>query len=287
MQLRKATRRKAKIRLGLSAVSGGGKTYSAILVAKGLCGDLSKVAIIDTENGSADLYAHLGDFNVLPLTAPFTPERYIEAIRSCEKSGMEVIIVDSISHEWDGKGGCLEIVEQLGGKYQDWAKVTPRHQAFLEAILHSPCHVITTVRRKQDYEMTKDNNGKVKVEKGGLREITREGYEYELTINLEMDTNHNATASKDRTGLFMGKPAFVPSERTGEIIANWCEQGEEQFHVIRPGSDWYLKVDNCDSQKELVELYQKNKPEVDANPLLQQLISNRRNVINGKTLSAA
>src|SRR5678815_2808400 len=144
MQLRKATRKKAKIRLGLSAVSGGGKTYSAILIAKGLCGDLGKVAIIDTENGSADLYAHLGGFNVVTLTAPFTPERYIEAIKSCEKAGMEVIIVDSISHEWDGKGGCLEIVESLGGKYQDWAKVTPRHQAFLEAIIHSSAHIITT-----------------------------------------------------------------------------------------------------------------------------------------------
>jgi hypothetical protein len=287
MQLRKATRKKAKIRLGLSAVSGGGKTYSAILVAKGLCGDLSKVAIIDTENGSADLYAHLGDYNVLPLTAPFTPERYIEAIRSCEKAGMEVIIVDSISHEWDGKGGCLEIVESLGGKYQDWARVTPRHQAFIEAILHSPCHVITTVRRKQDYEMVKDGNGKVKVEKGGLREITREGFEYELTINLEMDTQHNATASKDRTNLFMGKAAFVPSEKTGEIIAEWCEQGEEDFKALRPGNDWYMKVDQCGTQKELVELYQKNKAEVDSNPLLQQLISNRRNQINGKTLSAA
>jgi hypothetical protein len=285
--LRKATRKKAKIRLGLSAVSGGGKTYSAILVAKGLVGDLSKVAIIDTENGSADLYAHLGDFNVLPLTAPYSPERYIEAIRACEKAGMEVIIVDSISHEWDGKGGCLEIVEALGGKYQDWAKVTPRHQAFIDAILHSPCHMITTVRRKQDYEMVKDNNGKVKVEKGGLREITREGFEYELTINLEMDTRHNAMASKDRTNLFMGKPAFVPSEQTGELIAKWCEEGEEQQDVVKPGSDWYNKVEQCSTQKELVELYQKNKPEVDSNPLLQQLIANRRNQINGKTLSAA
>jgi hypothetical protein len=285
MQLRKATRKKAKIRLGLSAVSGGGKTYSAILIAKGLIGDLSKVAIIDTENGSADLYAHLGDFNVLPLTAPFTPERYIEAIKSCEKAGMEVIIIDSISHEWDGKGGCLEIVETLGGKYQDWAKVTPRHQAFIEAILHSPSHIITTVRRKQDYEMIKDGN-KIRIEKGGLKEITREGFEYELTINLELDTQHNATASKDRTQLFMGKPAFVPSEKTGELIANWCEQGEESFNM-KPGSDWYNRVDNCTTQKELVELYQKNKPEVDSNPLLQQLISNRRNQINGKTLSAA
>jgi hypothetical protein len=284
MQLRKATRKKAKIRLGLSAVSGGGKTYSAILIAKGLVGDLSKVAIIDTENGSADLYAQLGDFNVLPLTAPFTPERYIEAIKSCEKAGMEVIIIDSISHEWDGKGGCLEIVESLGGKYQDWAKVTPRHQAFIEAILHSPSHIITTVRRKQDYEMIKDGN-KIRIEKGGLKEITREGFEYELTINLELDTHHNATPSKDRTQLFMGKPAFVPSEKTGELIANWCEQGEESFN-IKPGSDWYNKVDNCTTQKELVDLYQKNKAEVDSNPLLQQLIANRRNQINGK-LSAA
>lgn len=284
MQLRKATRKKAKIRLGLSAVSGGGKTYSGILIAKGLVGDLSKVAIIDTENGSADLYAHLGDFNVLPLTAPFTPERYIEAIKSCEKAGMEVIIVDSISHEWDGKGGCLEIVESLGGKYQDWAKVTPRHQAFIDAIIHSPSHVITTVRRKQDYEMIKEGN-KVRIEKAGLKEITREGFEYELTINLELDTQHNATASKDRTQLFMNKPAFVPSEKTGELIAAWCEQGEESFN-IKPGSDWYNKVDNCTTQKELVELYQRNKSEVDANPLLQQLISNRRNQINGK-LSAA
>jgi len=285
MQLRKATRKKAKIRLGLSAVSGGGKTYSAILIAKGLCGDLGKVAIIDTENGSADLYAHLGDFNVVTLTAPFTPERYIEAIKSCEKAGMEVIIVDSISHEWDGKGGCLEIVESLGGKYQDWAKVTPRHQAFIDAIIHSPSHVITTVRRKQDYEMIREGN-KVRIEKAGLKEITREGFEYELTINLELDTHHNATASKDRTQLFMGKPAFVPSEKTGELIAAWCEQGEESFN-IKPGSDWYNKVDDCTTQKELVELYQKNKAEVDANPLLQQLISNRRNQINGKTLSAA
>ena len=291
MQLRKATRKKAKIRLGLSAVSGGGKTYSGILIAKGLCGDLSKVAVIDTENGSADLYAHLGDFNVLPLTAPFSPERYIEAIRSCEKAGMEVIIIDSISHEWDGKGGCLEIVESLGGKYQDWAKVTPRHQAFLEAILHSPCHVITTVRRKQDYEMVKDGNGRIKIEKAGLREITREGFEYELTVNLELDTKHNATASKDRTNLFMGKAAFVPTEKTGELIAVWCEQGEAPIaigvNIIRPGSDWYNKVDVCNTQKELVELYQRNKADVDANPLLQQLIANRRNQINGKTLSAA
>lgn len=250
MILRRATRKKAKIRLGLSAVSGGGKTYSAILIAKGLCGDLSKVAIIDTENGSADLYAHMGDFNVLSLSAPYAPERYIEAIKACEKAGVEVIIIDSITHEWDGKGGCLEIVESLGGKYQDWAKVTPRHQSFLDAILQSTCHVITTVRRKQDYEMIKDGN-KMKVEKGGLKEITREGFEYELTANLELDTRHNATASKDRTGLFMGKPAFVPSEKTGELIAKWCEDGLSEEDEIK---DAISKLEMCDSIDDLTLL---------------------------------
>ena len=113
MQLRKATRKKAKMRLGLSAVSGGGKTYSALIIAKGLAGDWDKIAIIDSENSSADLYAHLGDYNVLPISAPFTPEKYIDAIKACEAAGMEVIIVDSITHEWDGKGGCLEIAEQI------------------------------------------------------------------------------------------------------------------------------------------------------------------------------
>lgn len=249
--LRKASRKKAKIRLGLSAISGGGKTYSAILIAKGLCGDLSKVAIIDTENNSADLYAHLGDYNVLPLQPPFTPERYISAIKECEDAGMEVIIIDSITHEWDGKGGCLEILDSLGGKYQDWAKVTPRHQSFVDAIIHSKCHVITTVRRKQDYEMTKDNSGKVKVEKAGLKEVTREGFEYELTANLEIDHRHNATASKDRTGLFMGAASFVPSVQTGEMIREWCENGIDPQQEV---SECIAKLDNCNSIEDLKEL---------------------------------
>lgn len=230
--LRKATRQKAKIRLGLSAVAGGGKTMSAILIAKGLAkGDLSKVAMIDTENGSGDLYAHIGAYNILPLQAPFTPEKYIAAIKECEDAGMEVIIIDSITHEWDGKGGCLEIQADLGGRYQDWKTVTPRHQAFINAILQSKCHVITTVRRKQDYDMAKSENGKATVAKVGLKEITREGYEYEVTTNLELDQRHNATASKDRTGLFMGQPPFIPSEETGKKILDWCESGAEVIPV--------------------------------------------------------
>lgn len=250
MQLRKATRSKAKIRLGLSAVSGGGKTYSAIQIAKGLAGgDLEKVAIIDTENGSADLYAHLGDYQVLPLIPPYTPERYIDAVKTCEKAGMEVVIIDSITHEWDGEGGILEISNSMpGNSYTNWAKITPRHQAFINAILQSTCHIITTVRRKQDYELT-DVNGKKVPQKVGLKEVTREGFEYELTCNLELDVRHNATASKDRTGLFIDKPAFVPSEETGKLILQWCETGIDTQSEVRSAIDKLQHVSNGEEMK--------------------------------------
>jgi hypothetical protein len=245
LQLRKATRKKAKIRAGMSGPSGFGKTYSALLLAKGLVGEWDKIAVIDTENGSADLYSDLGEYNVIPLTAPYAPERYIEAINACVKGGMEVIIIDSISHEWDGKGGCLEIQESLGGKYQDWAKVTPRHQAFVEAITTSPVHMITTVRRKQDYDMIKDGN-KTKVEKVGTKEVTREGFEYELTVNFEfLNDRHMVKAGKDRTSLFVNKPEFVITEQTGELIKGWCENGVDEL------KDAITKLKNCNSTDEL------------------------------------
>jgi len=249
MELRKATRQKAKIRLGLSAVSGGGKTYSAILIAKGLTkGDLSKVALIDTENGSGDLYAHLGEYNVLPLSAPYTPENYIKAIKTCEDAGMEVIIIDSITHEWDGKGGILEISAAMtGNSYTNWASLTPRHQKFIDSILSSKCHIITTVRRKQDYEMVLNDKGKLAPVKVGLKEVTREGFEYELTVNLELDQKHGATAQKDRTGLFADKPSFVPSEETGQMLLQWCESGEAP--IIPPTPE-----EKLNGAKNLIEL---------------------------------
>jgi len=253
--LRKASRKKAKIRLGLSAVAGGGKTYSALLIAYGLCSDWEKIAVIDSENCSADLYAHLGPYNVLPISAPYPPEKYVEAIKACENAGMEVIIIDSISHEWDGKGGCLEIVDAITqgstskNSYVAWGRVTPRHQAFIDAMLSSKCHILTTVRRKQDYEMTKDANGKVKVEKAGLKEQTRDGWEYELTVNLQLDTMHQATASKDRTGLFMGKPEFIPSVETGKMILEWCETGADPREEIDQATANLSNVANLDELK--------------------------------------
>ena len=275
MELRQATRKKAKIRLGLSAVSGGGKTYSALLIARGLSSSWEKVAIIDTENGSADLYSHLGNYNVITLNN-HSPEDYIAAIITCEKAGMETIITDSITHEWDW---CLDYQSQIGGKYQDWAKVSPRHEAFKTKIINSNCHIITTVRRKQDYDMIKDSNGRTKVEKAGLKEQTREGWEYELTINLELDIRHFATAGKDRTGLFMDKPAFIPTIETGELIKNWCELGIDPYEQERKEFEQFKEeVDKIGSIEGLGKIASKwdyrNKPKE-----WQDLIKDKNNLL--------
>lgn len=251
MKLQQAKRHQVKLRLGLSGASGFGKSYSALLLAFGITNDWSKIAIIDTENGSASLYSHLGDYNVLSLEAPYNPERYIEAIKTCEKASVEVIILDSITHEWNGKGGCLDIHGSLGGRWQDWASVTPRHQAFLDAILQSKCHVITTTRRKIDYSLDTTQNGRTKVVKHGTKEITREGFEYELTVNFELvNDKHLVKASKDRTGLFTDKPEFVINASTGKKLVAWCNEGLSIKQISQ-------EIEVCSSLEELKHIYAK------------------------------
>jgi len=251
MKLKQAQRHQVKLRLGLSGASGFGKSYSALLLAFGITNDWSKIAIIDTENNSANLYAHLGNFNVLALNEPYSPERYIEAIRTCENTSIEVVIIDSITHEWNGKGGCLQIHEKLGGRFQDWAKVSPRHQAFIDAILQSSCHVITTVRRKVDYSMDTDMNGRAKVTKLGMKEITRNGFEYELTLNFELiNDKHLAKASKDRTGLFMDKPEFVINQATGKKLIAWCNEGVSLEEAAK-------EIEACSTDDGLKHLFSK------------------------------
>ena len=157
MQLRTAERKKAKIKMALQGCSSSGKTYSSLLVAQGLSGgNFTKVAIIDTENGSADLYSHLGNYNVITLSPPFTPERYIEAIEVCENAGMEIVILDSISHSWEE---LLDYHSGLpGNSFINWAKVTPRQKALIDKILQSNCHIIATMRTKQDYVLNQKDN---------------------------------------------------------------------------------------------------------------------------------
>ena len=218
MQLRQSSRTQAKIKLALQGCSGCGKTMGSLLIAYGLTNNWSKIAVIDSENASSDLYAHLGSYNVLSLNE-YTPEKYIEAISICEKAGMEVIIIDSISHCWDY---LLDFHANLqGNSFANWARVTPRQNAFIQKILSSPCHIICTMRSKQDYVLN-EKNGKMIPEKVGLKAVQRDNVDYEFTLVLDLDIKHHAVASKDRTGLFMGRPEFTITPNTGKEILNWC-----------------------------------------------------------------
>jgi hypothetical protein len=211
--------------MGLQGPSGSGKTYSALLIAYGLSSGWDKIAVIDTENHSADLYAHLGSYNTISLSAPFTPERYIQAMDVCEKAGMEVIIIDSITHEWEN---LLDYHSSLqGNSFTNWGKITPRHNAFVQKILQSPCHILSTVRTKQDYVLN-EKNGKMVPEKVGLKSVQRDGLDYEMTLVFDLDIKNHAIASKDRTGLFFGKPEAKLSVETGRIINEWCNKGNDE-----------------------------------------------------------
>ncbi|MBL7690603.1 MAG: AAA family ATPase [Flavipsychrobacter sp.] len=262
MQLQQANRRKARIKLGLQGPSGAGKTYSALLIAYGLCGDYNKIAVLDTENRSADLYSNIGNYNTLPLDPPFSPERYIEAIDVCLSAGMEVIIIDTSSREWDF---LLDYHASLpGSSFNSWSKVSPRHDAFVNKMLQANAHVICTIRSKTEYILS-EKNGRQVPEKVGMKGVQRENLEYEFTLAFEMDMMHRAKVGKDRTGLFTGKPEFVPTVDTGAMILKWCCQGAEPYPVVTP-EDIIQAIHACTTNDELLALY-------NAHPLLQQSLN--------------
>jgi hypothetical protein len=247
MQLQKASRKKASIKMTLQGPSGSGKTYSSLLLGYGLTNDWSKIAVIDSENQSSELYSNLGCYNVIQLSAPFTPEKYIQAIEACGQAGMQVIIIDSISHEWEY---ILEAHASLpGNSFTNWQKIGLRHKAFIQSLLSSKAHIIATTRTKQDYVIN-NLNGKMVPEKVGLKAIQREGLDYEFTLVFDLNMKNSATASKDRTGLFFGKPEQKLSIETGRDILNWCNSGSE----ITP-NDISNTIYKCNTIDELLELY--------------------------------
>jgi DNA polymerase III delta prime subunit len=215
---KKATRRQTKLRLMLEGASGSGKTTAALRIAR----TFGKTALIDTEGGRASYYADEFDFDTLLLEPPFEPERYIEAIKQAEGGGYDVIVIDSITHEWNGPGGCLEIKDKLGGRFQDWAKVSPRHDRFVQSMLRSKCHIIATCRSKQAYSMDEQTK---KVTKQGMEPQQRDGLDFEMTVVFQFNQNHIAVATKDNTKLFDGRDAQVTDE-TGKKLLGWLNSGE-------------------------------------------------------------
>lgn len=273
MNLKQATRNQARIKMALQGVSGSGKTMSSLLLAYGLVGDWTKIAVIDSEHNSAHLYAHLGPYNVLGISQPYPPEKYIEALETCLNAGMKAIIIDSISHEWDGLGGILNIHGNMtGNSFTNWNKVTPRHNAFVQAILQADAHIIATIRSKQDYILN-DVNGKKVPQKVGMKGIQRDNIDYEFTLVYELDIRHNAISTKDRTGLFSGKPPFVIDESTGKTISEWCNHGTIDKEIVVEA------MKDCQSMEDLRALYE-DYPEMQE-PLKSEFII-RKGQLNGK-----
>jgi len=254
MEIKKASQKAKKLRIGLSGASGFGKSFSALKMASGMTNDWGKICVIDSECSSSSLYSNLGSFNTIDINAPFTPEKFCQAIKLAEDSKMEVIIIDSISMEWNGSGGCLDIHEQLGGRFQDWGPVKKRHQSFIDAILQSSCHIITTVRRKVEYSLDKDSNGRTKVYKLGTKEVTQEGFEYEMDVNFELiNENHLAKATKDRLNLFMNRPEFVINSSTGKKLIEFANSTDAMGK-----NEMKQKISEVNNIKELGELYHSN-----------------------------
>lgn len=228
MQLQKASRKKVKLKLQVGGSSGSGKTASSLLLAYGMTNDWSKIAVIDSENGSASLYADnatlgIGEFFIIPMTES-SPEDQIKALDMCQKAGIEVVIIDSGSHVWEW---CLDYNSKLSGNsYTNWAITGAKYNKFKEKMLNCPMHIIFTVRKKEDYSMEQDDKGKTKIVKQGLKEISREGMSYEFTVVYDIDSAHLTTVSKDRTSLFVDTAPFKVTPETGKLLLDWCNSGK-------------------------------------------------------------
>lgn len=260
MQFTKAERKKSKLRLALAGPSGSGKTYGALLVAKGLGG---KIAVIDTEKGSASLYSDLVDFDVLELEPPYSPSNYVSAVKLAEKCGYDVVIIDSITHEWTGSGGCLEMNEETakakyrGNTWSAWNDTKAKHRVFIDALLSCQAHIIVTMRSKTETAQV-EVNGKKQVQKLGMKSEQNDGIEYEFTTVLDLIHDGNfALPSKDRTGLFAPDcNPFKLSEDIGRKLAGWLDSGKNPQDELNRFSETCSTIETMEQlQAEFKNIY--------------------------------
>lgn len=228
IQIKKAVRERIWLKIATMGPSGAGKTYGSIALAKGLAAT-GKVLVVDTENSSASYYADKWDFDVVDMHAPFTAQKYMEVLQEAVRLGYEVIVFDSLSHEWAASGGVLDKKADFdrakGEKWGNWQDAKKPHTLFREAWLQAPIHVVATMRSKMEYVLELSEKGKQVPRKVGLAPIQEGDSEYEFGIAFEIDRDsHLATASKDRTGLFDGR-SFVLGEATGQELLAWRESG--------------------------------------------------------------
>lgn len=238
----KATRERIYVKIALMGSSGSGKTYSALRLATGMLQKLKeegeegngKIYFANTEASRGRYYASEFDYWIKDLLSPYQPELFIDLIDYVVSENYPILIIDSSSKEWEGKGGCLEIHQAAGGSWQAWGKVTPRHNAFIEKIADSPIHIIATMRGKDQYEVGATDTGALSVKKLGVGAKQREGFEYEFTSTFLLDQATNmATSQKDNTHLFENELSILLSELHGRKLIEWANSGEGYTPPVR------------------------------------------------------
>jgi len=228
--IKRAVKRRSKLRLLLIGPSNSGKTYTALTLATGLG---KKVCVIDSEHGSASKYADKFAFDVLELES-FSPDDYASAIKAAESAGYDVIVVDSLSHAWAGKDGALEQVDKIAAKLKSantfgaWREVTPMQNRMVDAIVGCRSHIICTCRSKMEYVLEKDERtGKMIPRKLGMAPVQRDGLEYEFDFVGDIDHAHTLTVTKTRIPQLDGMQVNCPGRDFVVLIDEWMSQGEE------------------------------------------------------------
>lgn len=258
--IRKAKREKIFVKVALIGPSGSGKSYGSLRLATGMASEIkkktgkdAKILVANTESKRGEYYANEFNYDVVDIDPPHNPEKYVDVINFAIEQGYDILIIDSSSHEWEGKGGCLELQQQAGGTYQSWAKVTPRHQKFINAIADSPIHIIATMRGKDQYEMNKDEKGRTQVQKLGVGAKQREGFEYEFTCSFLIDQKTNTCeVQKDNTHIFEHESSILLTEEHGRRIIQWADSGEGYTPVVRKDEEETSADDLATIKKQIV-----------------------------------
>lgn len=246
INIRKAQREGARLVIGLAGISGSGKTLSALLLAYGLTnGDGEKVGFLDTENRRGSLYAsndtydkiksslemneYPEPFYIGDLDAPFSPQRYIDAIHEFEKAGVEVLVIDSVSHEWEGTGGCEEIATLANPNKPQWNRAKAEHKRFMNALLQSNMHIIVCIRAREKVKLVKVN-GKTEYEPQGIMPVTEKNVMFEMTASLMMwDSGKSQQVMKCPEELrdILGREDGYITAQDGLALRQWVQGGNQ------------------------------------------------------------
>jgi hypothetical protein len=241
MGFKKAKREKLKALVSMTGASGSGKTFSSLLLAKGIIEGMfpdldptsdefwEKIGVIDSEHNRSKIYANVekggyyfGEFLHMNLEKPYTVQKYIKGIKEAEEAGIEALIIDSTSHAWKE---LLGEQKELGGRYQDWKEPDKKYQDFVEVLSHTDLHIISTMRAKQQYALEESGTGKLGVSKLGTQPIQRDDFEFEFLLGFMFDSSHNAKTTKDNTPLFEEMGTFKITPEHGKMLYEWLDKG--------------------------------------------------------------